>query len=253
MTVQRCTALQFDFDVKRATVSPTAQSLSCRSLQMAHRMRHLQFHPLRRSILAASATLLIFYAPLTGSAAASLPLPEGVYPYSVVEQDLPTVLREFGQNVGVATVVSPKVQGRLRGRLTQTTAQGFLDNLCESYALDWYFDGYTLFISSAGERETRFLPLRSFSVEDLVNALSKLGFYDDRFSLRPAPAGKSVISSGPPRYVELIEQTLLVLPHPENLRVTSHSEGISQTTIYRGSATSVVKFGIESKAPEARN
>jgi type III secretion protein C len=220
---------------------------------MARRMKYLEFHPLRRSVLAASATLLIFSAPLSGSVAASLPLPEGVYPYSVVEQDLPMILREFGQNIGVATVVSPKVQGRLRGRLARTTAQGFLDNLCEAYALDWYFDGYTLFVSSATERATRFLPLRSFSLEDLETALRKLGFYDGRYPLRSAPTGRSAVASGPPRYVDLIEQTLLVLPHPENLRVTAHSESISQTTVYRGSATSVVKFGIESKTPEGRN
>jgi type III secretion protein C len=188
----------------------------------------------------------------TSAGAAALILPGGTYPYSVVEQDVSVALREFGHNVGLYVDVSPKVQGRLRGRLARSSARDFLDNVCGSYALDWYFDGYTLYISTVEERATRFLSLRGFSLQDVTSGLQMLGFDDDRYPLHAGPNGMTVIASGPPRYVALVEQTVGALPHPENLRLASRTDAVSQTVIYRGASTAVVKFAPDSNAPDSK-
>ncbi len=213
-----------------------------------------KIQPEVRKLLAAVAvaTVSCLAGSVHSTSAATLRLPEGAYPYSVVEQDLSAVLREFGHNVGVYVDISPKVQGRMRGRVAQTTAKDFLDNICESYALEWYFDGYALHISTADEKATRFLSLRTFTLEDLSNALRLLGFFDERYPLHAAPSGKTVIASGPPRYVDLVEQTLLVLPHPENLRLAARTEAVPETVVYRAGSMAIVKFAGESKATESK-
>lgn len=202
--------------------------------------------------VAMSLTLSGFAIGSVSAGAAALVLPSGVYPYRVVEQDVAAALHEFGHNVGIEVEVSPKVRGRLRGRLAPVSAREFLDNVCGSYALDWYYDGYILHISAMEERTTRFLPLRGFSLQDVTSGLRMLNFDDERYLLRAGPNGATVIAFGPPRYVSLVEQTVTALPHPENLRLASRSESVTETTIYRGASTAIIKFAGDSSAPGSR-
>ncbi|MBJ7533122.1 nodulation protein NolW [Rhodomicrobium vannielii ATCC 17100] len=195
--------------------------------------------------VAAVAMTAVWAGPV--AIAAEPALPDTPYPYSVVEQDVSVALREFGHNVGIPIETSSKVQGRLRGRLERLTAKQFLANICAAYALDWYYDGYTLYISSADEKTTRFVSLPSSPPEELVKALKILGFSDERYPLRAGPKAGSVIVSGPPRYVSLVEQTAIALPNLENVRIGPAPGPVSQTTIYRGSAAEIVKFSSEAK------
>ncbi len=173
--------------------------------------------------------------------AAALRLPDEIYPYSVVEQDIAVVLREFGQNVGVRIKVSPKVNGSVKGKLPQLRALDFLNHLCQTYGLEWYFDGSTLHISSTSEEVTRFLPInKPLTPAKLIENLKQLSFYDERFPVRTGPDGASVVVSGPPVYVDLVEQTLSSTPN-------GISEIPTQTVIYRGPNVSVERFDTESR------
>ena len=78
-------------------------------------------------------------------------LPPGPYKYLVIDQDIEGVFVEFGRNVGLTVDVSDRVKGRLRGQISTATAREFLDGLCESYGLVWYFDGTTLHVNSKSE------------------------------------------------------------------------------------------------------
>lgn len=182
---------------------------------------------------------VLFFLPLPVSAAA-IRFPDGIYPYSIVEQDIAVVLREFGQNLGIRVKLSPKVSGAVKGKLPPLPALGFLNHLCQTYGLEWYFDGSTLHISSISEEVTRFLPLnKSNSPATLIDTLKQLSFYDERYPLRPGPDDLSIVVTGPPVYVGLIEQTLSALPQGAAVP--------AQTVIYRGASVSVEQFGATSK------
>src|ERR1700676_4999326 len=92
---------------------------------------------------------LVFSAALA-SAAPALGMdpkwPSGPYKYLVIDQDIKGVLVEFGYNVGLPVDVSDQVEGRLRGQFAAATATAreFLDSLCDSHNLVWYFDGAVL-------------------------------------------------------------------------------------------------------------
>jgi type II secretory pathway component GspD/PulD (secretin) len=174
--------------------------------------------------------------PLAGAAlAAPLELPDGVYPYSVLDQDVTGVLREFGQNLGLRVKLSPKVSGTVKGKLPRLSAREFLDHICQMYGLEWYFDGGTLHISSVSEDTTRFLPLHGgLSVPVLIESLKGLSFYDARYPIRAGVDNASVIVTGPPVYAALVEQTFLM-----------QGGAPKQTLIYRAGSVSVEKFGAE--------
>lgn len=167
--------------------------------------------------------------------AAPMQLPDGIYPYSVLDQDVTAVLREFGQNLGLKIKLSAKVSGTVKGKLPRLPALGFLNHVCQMYGLEWYYDGATLHISSVSEETTRFLPLqKALLLPGLIASLERLSFYDERYPIRIGAGGASVIVTGPPVYVALIEQTLLM------------QGGVpKQTMIYRGGSVAIEKFGSE--------
>jgi type III secretion protein C len=133
------------------------------------------------------------------------------YEYLIVDQDLRTVIGEFGKNVGVRTAISAEVQGRVRGSLPRSSASVFLESLSRSYGLDWYFDGATLFISATSEAQTRILELHEQTFEGVAAGLARAGLSDARYGFRPGPTAATAIVSGPPRFVELVMASVSVL------------------------------------------
>jgi type III secretion protein C len=155
--------------------------------------------------------------------------PLGPYKYLVIDQDVKDVLSEFGRNIGVPVDVSGQVTGRLRGRLPVVTAKEFLNKLCESYGLVWYFDGSTLHINTKTEVKTELIDIGRVPSKQLTTRLTALGIADPRFPVRSTPNGGVVSVSGPPSYIAMVRQTLTAMA-----RVTSVPEDVRHVTIWRG-------------------
>lgn len=156
---------------------------------------------------AAAAAMLFVLGAGIGQAQAAVPKwPAAPYRYMVVDQDLRTVLEEFGRNTGVRIALADGVKGRVRGSLPQAAPQEFLDAVTRSYGLDWYYDGAVLHVSTSGEAETRYLDLHGLPFAALASGLDKADLTDPRFVLRDGPAQGLVTVSGPPRYVRLVSE-----------------------------------------------
>src|SRR5215467_12656878 len=98
-------------------------------------------------------------APLARAHAMEPKWPTGPYKYLVIDQDIKGVLSEFGRNVDMPVDLSDQVKGRLRGRLPTASAKEFLDSLCESYGLVWYFDGAVLHVNAKAELKTELISI----------------------------------------------------------------------------------------------
>jgi type III secretion protein C len=160
--------------------------------------------------------------------------PAGPYKYMVIDQDVKGVLTEFGRNVGVPVDLSDQVRGRLRGRLAVAPAREFLDRLCESYGLVWYFDGAVLHISAKTEIRTELVSIGRLSPAEVGEKLNALGIADARFAVRSEQDG--VISvSGPPPFVSLVRQTVTALAPPPRVREDNHGDEI-RVRVFRGGA-----------------
>lgn len=161
--------------------------------------------------------------------------PAGPYKYMVIDQDVKGVLVEFGRNIGVPVDVSDQIKGRLRGRLAVATAREFLDRLCESYGLVWYFDGAVLHVNAKAEIRTELISIGRLPPEQVSEKLSALGIADPRFPVRSTQDTGVVSVSGPPPFVSLVRQTLTALAPPRPAREDSHGDEI-RVRVFRGGA-----------------
>ena len=138
--------------------------------------------------------------------------PPSPYKYIVIDQELRDVLTEFGRNIGVHTSISPAVTGRrVRSEFTVVGAREFLQRLCTSHGLVWYFDGAMLHINVEGEIRTELINLVSVKSDSLVDRLDALGVADPRFAIRTTANTGVVSVSGPPPFLARVRQTIAAL------------------------------------------
>ncbi len=216
-------------------------------------MRSIATPMLAAYVLAGLATI----AP--EATAAQLRLGPEPYPYTVVNQDTATILREFGANLQLKVEVSPEVKGRFTAQIGTLPPLEFLDRVTRLANLDWYFDGSVLHVTTVREARTAFLVLDPVPFERFVDSLKTFGVYDERFSLRRDGNANVALVSGPPRYVTLLEQTLAALvagdrgtppPTPVGtappVAVTAANRPApvpSRLVIFRGSQTQILVDG----------
>lgn len=154
------------------------------------------------------------------------------YEYMVVDQDLRTVLEEYGRNVGVRVILSTAVQGRVRGNLPRSSARAFLDTLARNYGLDWYHDGFAIHVSGAAEAKSRLLELHGVPFATVVEGIKAAGLFDGRFQLQAGPTPAMVLVAGPPRYVELVVETIAAMSKKPGIA----PQPPSVMHVYRGAA-----------------
>jgi type III secretion protein C len=165
------------------------------------------------AVVGACATALM----LTGGPAQSLEpkWPSGPYRYIVVDQDIRDILAEFGRNMNVTVKVSERVLvHRIRGRLPVSGAKEFLNRLCDSYGLVWYFDGAVLHINGTGEVNTELVNIGTGNPGSVAEKLQALGIADPRYSIRSTADSGILSVSGPPAYIALIRQTVAAMQKP---------------------------------------
>ena len=128
-------------------------------------------------------------------------------PVNLMVQDkpLPDVLRELFASLGQPVVISERIRGNVTGRFN-TTAKEFYDNLASVFGLMSYYDGSVLYISSGSEASSRVIPLRGVTPDRFRRALRELDVLDPRYELQIQDKERLVKVSGPPRYVEVVEE-----------------------------------------------
>jgi len=177
--------------------------------------------------------------------AAPLKLPEGVYKYTVIDQDIVAALQAFGSNLNLKINIGPEVNGRIQGKWPEVAPRAFLDWLGGQGNFDWYFDGQVLHISAAKDAQTRFFVLPPITFGQFKTALDAFGVSDERYGVQSAPGDALVKVAGPPRFVALAEQTLAGLIAEEKTRPRSERPSVAtpilprdvQLIIYRGAQT----------------
>jgi len=131
------------------------------------------------------------------------------YTYALVDQDVRGALTEFGHNLDLIVVLSDKVRGKSRSTVRGETAEDFLSRLCDVNGLGWYFDGNVLYLNAIDEVTTRlFRNSPGLNLDQLHTYLTGLDVYGKQMSMRPSPDGHELFVSGPPAYLNMIQQHL---------------------------------------------
>jgi type II secretory pathway component GspD/PulD (secretin) len=177
--------------------------------------------------------------------------PSGPYKYLVIDQDIKGVVVEFGRNAGLPVDVSDQVTGRLRGQVAAATATAreFLDSLCDSQNLIWYFDGAVLHVNAKAEIRTELVSLGRFSREEATEKLTALGVADARFPVRSTDNASVISVSGPPKFVSMVRQALQPLPPA---REDSRGDEV-RVRVFRGGAVSAPPEISAASRPKSRS
>lgn len=128
------------------------------------------------------------------------------YAYVLVDQDVRAALEEFGHNLDIPVVLSDKVRGKARSTVRGTTAGEFLQTLCSTNGLTWYFDGNVLYLNAGDEISTRLYKASALNLDQLQAYLNGLDVFGQQLSMRNGPEGDEVFVSGPPPYLALVQQ-----------------------------------------------
>ena len=130
--------------------------------------------------------------------------------YSLVARGMPLreVLDTFGVAQGMSVVMSGKVQGTLSGDFKGMKPADFLDRISTTHNLLWYYDGAALYVYGSGEITSSLMDLKYLKEGNIIMMLRELGLEDRRFPIRSSQNGELILVSGPPRYVELIGETI---------------------------------------------
>ena len=142
---------------------------------------------------------------LAGSAmAAVIPWQSQKFEYVADRKDVKDVLRDLGASQHVMTWISPQVEGSVTGNFNEAP-QKFLDRMAATFGFAWYYDGAVLRVTGANEAQSATIALQRASTSQVKRALTRLGVTDPRFPVLYDDETGSVVVSGPPRLVELVQ------------------------------------------------
>lgn len=146
------------------------------------------------------------------------PWPEAPYSHFSEKASLESVIAEFARTFNLSLNLSPGIQGVVNGRFSSPNPTDFISKLGGVYGFLWYVSQGTLYISKASESITRNMQVPSTSLPALKKALTDLGILDSKFGWAELPGQNTVLVSGPPSYVGLVENTLRALPAATSAR-----------------------------------
>lgn len=146
--------------------------------------------------------------------------------YTLVARQMPVreALDAFAIAEGLSVVMSDGVQGVFSGDFQDVEAGEFLDRLATIHNLTWYHDGAAIYVYTAGEILTNLTDLRYMKAEDVVGLLKELGVEDERFPIKTAMNGEIIMVSGPPRYVQLVTETIARADRLKEMRTFNEIE-----------------------------
>ncbi|MES2934013.1 MAG: type III secretion system outer membrane ring subunit SctC [Pseudomonadota bacterium] len=124
---------------------------------------------------------------------------------TVKNQSLPDLLRVLSAENRIPIVISEAVKGNVTGKFSQTPSSLF-NALTGSFGLAWFYDGHILYVYSQTEVNTRTLPLAADKFLQMQKLLRTLAIDEQRFSIIWLPAENALRLSGPPRFIEQVEE-----------------------------------------------
>ena len=156
------------------------------------------------------------------------------YPYVIIEQDLRDVLVEFGRNIGVATEISKKVNGVVRGRAQSgDTAASFLHRIGADHDLVWYLDRDTLFVSTQQDNKTEGLSLAQVGMKRRLAVVQEWSKKGKGVQVVLDEHSDALVVTGPSGFRERVATAVSALRAP-----SIHGQSGTSVVVFRGASSS---------------
>ena len=178
------------------------------------------------------ALYLLGLAVLLGPGASGAGVPWGVPEHSVLADRTPVaeLLQSFASQQGLPIQLNAAAAAPISGRFDQVPARQFLDSLCASARLIWFWDGARLHVDDADKSETKVLNLTALTLGRAEQALVALGFETGPAALKQVLRGGDgiIILSGGGKFLQSAEQVLTALDAMDRTRATEAREAATR-------------------------
>lgn len=150
-----------------------------------------------------------------GLLASPPPWPDTAFSYYAQAKPLQAVLAEFAAGFSLSLDMPEALNAPVSGRFNGLTPTEFINRLGGIYGFTWFTHSGTLYVAGNRESVVKAIPAPA-SGEDLRKVLTSLHVLDPRFGWGELPGQSAVMVSGPPAYVQLVENTVAALPRQAN-------------------------------------
>jgi len=144
--------------------------------------------------------------------------------FAAQQRSVRDLLKEFGALQNLPLTVGELVKGVVSGGFTDIPTQGFLDIICESNDLVWFFDGVRIYVETADEVISRPLSLMSITQENLNEVLFSIGYVSGppgrEVAVRAGHRAGILLLVGGPQFVAATEALARDLDEQENRRAS---------------------------------
>jgi len=130
---------------------------------------------------------------------------EGAYAYAAQNTPLRTVLQDFATSHSVNLNMPADFSANVDGRLRADSPTDFLNRLGLQFRFQWFVYNDTLYISRQSDQVSRRIKVSADAAPDLKQALTDVGLLEPKFGFGELPDDGVVIVTGPPEYVDLVE------------------------------------------------
>ena len=156
-------------------------------------------------------TVLLVWRPLAVQAAepSQIPWKTATYSYTARQAPVSEVLTNFAAAQGIGLNMPQGLKYVVSGNFHECKPQEFLEKVCGICNLVWYYDGAGLYICTPAEMRSSLLELRYMKADDVIEILRELDVEDSRFPMARTKDNALIKISGPPRYVELIQELVV--------------------------------------------
>jgi type II secretory pathway component GspD/PulD (secretin) len=126
--------------------------------------------------------------------------------YVARKDSLRTFFNALSARLKKPVIVSQKASRKqISGDFDLANPQALLESIATRVGLIWYHDGQTIYVYDAAEIRSAMIASPNGSLAMLNEFLRKAGLYDRRYPLRNGGGSGLFYVSGPPIYVELVE------------------------------------------------
>lgn len=143
---------------------------------------------------------------------------ERPYAYYGSGEELVEVIKNFAASYYIPTILAEDIPGEVNGKIGPLTPVDFLDHMANIYGFIWYFDGHSLYVYNGNATQQKIISLSYMSIDKFKKTLKQVGIWDGRFFWKEQSKEGLIYVSGPPRYIEMVSQTALLLDSKEGDR-----------------------------------
>ncbi|WP_144393335.1 type III secretion system outer membrane ring subunit SctC [Pleionea sediminis] len=133
------------------------------------------------------------------------------FEYYGEKQPLKDVITAIATHAKQGVVIDESIDQEFNGLIKRKNVTEALNFLAATYDLIWYSDNATLFVYPINQKMSKIFRLANTDANQVKKTMSSLDLWDKRFDFRQVNGGSMILVSGPPRYLELIEESIAML------------------------------------------